>query len=159
MGWPSVMKETILHLRTEYNKELKFYLRFHQHRVNRRIHAFAVPLEWWSFLLAATAIHNAMPWAIALGSAGYYLLLSSKLNATTHIGASIAQVVMAFAATRLALLGSIRSTLLCAGTVHGISWALQVGVGHWMIEKNNPGMATQLTMNSIILSPLLAWAS
>uniref|UniRef100_A0A7S2U3A4 DUF962 domain-containing protein n=1 Tax=Lotharella oceanica TaxID=641309 RepID=A0A7S2U3A4_9EUKA len=153
------MNEAILRVHTEYDKELVFYRSFHQHPVNWRIHALAVPLEWWSFLLAAAGVHFALPWAIALGAAGYYLLLSSKKKFLVHISAALAQVVMAFAATRVAFeANSVRSTLLWAGIVHVLSWSLQVGIGHWFIEKNNPGMATQLTTNSVVLSPLLAWA-
>jgi hypothetical protein len=38
---------------------------------------------------------------------------------------------------------------------------MQVGVGHWLIERNQPGMADQLTANSVVLSVLLAvdWGS
>jgi uncharacterized membrane protein YGL010W len=37
-----------------------------------------------------------------------------------------------------------------------VSWGLQVGIGHWLIERNQPGMADQLTANSIVLCVLLA---
>ena len=35
-----------------YQDELSFYQRFHRHPVNWRIHAVAVPLEWFGWLLA-----------------------------------------------------------------------------------------------------------
>ena len=40
--------------------------------------------------------------------------------------------------------------------VQAASWAIQVGVGHYAIEGNSPGMADQLTANSVVLSVLLA---
>ena len=48
-------------------------------------------------------------------------------------------------------------TLLAAAAVQIVAWTGQVCVGHWLIEKNQPGMATGLTAASEVLSPLLIW--
>ena len=44
-----------------------------------------------------------------------------------------------------------------AGLVYVGAWVVQVGVGHALVEGNKPGMVEQLTVNSVVLSPLLAW--
>jgi uncharacterized membrane protein YGL010W len=46
---------------------------------------------------------------------------------------------------------------MIAGIIHLVAWSLQVGVGHILLEKNSPGFMTDLTLNAIVLSILLAW--
>jgi len=53
-----------------------------------------------------------------------------------------------------ALGGGISALIL-----HLASWFFQVVIGHNWIEENSPGMRKQLTLHSVILSPLLAWTS
>ncbi len=50
-----------------------------------------------------------------------------------------------------------RTTLWIAGAIQAVSWCGQVCVGHWLVEKNQPGMTTGLTLASVVLSPLLTW--
>ncbi len=49
------------------------------------------------------------------------------------------------------------TTFWVAAALQSIAWAGQVGVGHWLVEKNQPGMATSLTLASVVLSPLMVW--
>jgi uncharacterized membrane protein YGL010W len=46
---------------------------------------------------------------------------------------------------------------LVAVGIQALAWSGQVGIGHKLIEGNNPGMASQLTAASVVLSPLLAF--
>lgn len=80
----------------------------------------------------------------------YYLALRLTV---AHIASAVAQPVMG----ALAMLWVEDYGFLSAVLLHLGSWFLQVGVGHSIIEGNEPGMATALTLHAIVLSPLLAW--
>jgi uncharacterized membrane protein YGL010W len=141
----------LVQLRSAYRQELQFYRQYHRHEVNWRMHAVLVPLEWTAWLMLCSLVR--LHWPLALAAAAYYLLLDSKLSCA----AAAAQVLFALAADRtLASLGSYGAATL-AVSLQAISWTLQVGVGHWLIEKNNPAMASGLTWNAVALSTLMAW--
>jgi uncharacterized membrane protein YGL010W len=90
--------------------------------------------------------------AVVVGSVVglYYLALRPS---ALHAVAALAQPLMGYGA----LLWVEDYGFVAAVAMHLGSWFLQVGVGHSMIEGNEPGMATALTLHAIILSPLLAW--
>jgi uncharacterized membrane protein YGL010W len=48
------------------------------------------------------------------------------------------------------------STWLAAVILQLFSWFIQVQIGHFYYEKNQPGMMKKLTFNSIILSLFMA---
>lgn len=70
---------------------------------------------------------------------------------------ALAQIGLGAAAHTTAASLGIGGALSVATAIQGVSWTGQVGVGHWLIERNHPGMATSLTMASVVLSPLLTW--
>lgn len=41
--------------------------------------------------------------------------------------------------------------------IQAFAWTGQVGVGHRLVERNSPSMATAFSAASVILSPLLAF--
>ena len=57
--------------------------------------------------------------------------------------------------------GYIGSITRIALVVWTISWVLQVGVGHWVLEKNQPNVATidQVSFLAVLESVLIAWKS
>jgi len=147
-------------LRSAYRKELHFYRQYHQHPVNWRMHAVLVPVEWtaWLLLLAPLGLH----WPLALLSAAYYLFLDCHLSlVSVFVAAASAQMLFALTAhhAHLALYGYGygSGSASVAVAMQAVAWVLQVCVGHWLIEGNNPAMASALTCNAVLLSPLMAW--
>mmetsp|Transcript_17350 Transcript_17350/g.29331 ORF Transcript_17350/g.29331 Transcript_17350/m.29331 type:complete len:153 (+) Transcript_17350:154-612(+) len=144
--------ETLVHeVNTGYDDELKFYLKFHRHPLNWTIHAVCIPLEWASWLLAVSPLR--LHWIIAVGTGLYFLLIRSKVA----VIAAISQVVYAYLVSQL--LGHLETAyaLLLAAIIQAVSWFMQVCVGHYIIERNRPAMGTSLSLNSIVLSTVLAW--
>lgn len=139
-------------LQDQYRSELLFYRQFHQHPINWWIHSIAIPIEWasWLIFLCYLQCH----WMVATGTACYYLMIGSQIS---YIAAP-AQLIFAFISSKICLaFDNVYNSIIFAIGLQIVSWSLQVGVGHKLIEKNNPGMTTSLTFNSIILSPILAW--
>mmetsp|Transcript_24201 Transcript_24201/g.33831 ORF Transcript_24201/g.33831 Transcript_24201/m.33831 type:complete len:158 (+) Transcript_24201:87-560(+) len=153
---PNILVNIVLKLRVLYEKEHEFYLRYHRHPVNRVLHAFAVPLEWCSFLAVLCLLHHSIPLFVAILVGSYYIIL---LPNTLGILACLSQMCMGFM-TMYASAAFENHGVLATGCIlclYCFSWIVQVGIGHWLIEKNEPGMINKLTFNSVVLSPLLAW--
>ena len=140
-------------LRLEYTKELSFFKNFHKNKANWAIHAITIPMEWTASLLIISIFH--MHWTVAAATATYHLILQSK----NSIAAFLAQILFCCIAHSLHLrLGDLNS-LLAAVSIHIFAWLTQVLIGHGILEGNAPAMATKLTINSVMLSVLLAWDS
>ena len=144
-------------LQLAYDEELVFYRGFHQHPLNVAIHGVCVPAECWAYntmasLLPLLRLH----WVAACLTAGYYLLLRPAPSLAVFAAALSQLAFAASADTAKQRLGHLYVFGL-AVLVQGLAWTLQVGVGHKLIEKNAPGLQTRLTLNSVVLSHLLAW--
>jgi|MDSY01.2.fsa_nt_gb uncharacterized membrane protein YGL010W len=140
-----------------YQDELSFYQRFHRHPVNWRIHAVAVPLEWFGWLLAlGLAPRRLLHWPFGVSVGVYHALVVRP--AGLAVASFLAQIAMAVCVDRVvAAISGAWHVLAIAVTIHASSWAVQVLVGHYRVEKNKPGLATQLTLNSVLLSVPMAW--
>lgn len=139
-------------LRDCYCQELLFYRNFHQHPLNIAIHTICVPIEWFGFVLLLNFVHlhNAVSWGTAL----YYLVLQTRVKYIAATG----HILFGFASQYLFVsLGNWMLVMATALVMELVAWFAQIVVGHKFIEKNSPGMQTQLTLNSIVLSVLLAW--
>jgi uncharacterized membrane protein YGL010W len=143
----------ISRIRSAYRYELDFYRKFHKNGINWWIHAVAIPVEWtsWQVLLCLFKCHLMTALIIAV----YYMLINSKIS----IVAALSQFVFSWFAEMIVGIvdGNHYSSILIAIIMQAVAWTLQVGIGHHMVEKNSPGMTTSLTLNSIVLSPILAW--
>lgn len=115
------------------------------------IHAVTIPFEWISWLLLLAVVD--LNWWVAGFCSFYYLCIGSKISKT----ASVAQIMFSFVASRIYLQVGTFRLILVALLVQLLSWFAQVYIGHYLIEKNRPAMATKLTVNSVILSPMMAW--
>ena len=138
-------------IRDAYQSELLFYTSFHKNETNWMIHAVSIPLEWtsWLLFLAILNIH----WYVAVIAAVYYVILNSHRS----IPAAIAQIVFCWVAERIFRNAGTYPSLAIVAIVQLSSWFVQVYIGHKICEKNMPAMTVKLTLNSILLSPLLAW--
>lgn len=140
-------------LRREYQQELTFFRKFHRNRINWAIHAVTIPMEWTASLLILSIFR--LHWMVAAATAVYHLILFSKKS----IPAFVAQFLFCWAAQMLHQhFGNVQSVCV-ALMMHIIAWVAQVVIGHRMLEGNWPAMATKLSINSVVLSVILAWDS
>mmetsp|Transcript_21667 Transcript_21667/g.60227 ORF Transcript_21667/g.60227 Transcript_21667/m.60227 type:complete len:235 (-) Transcript_21667:78-782(-) len=138
--------------------ELVYFGRFHRHYANKSLHVIFVPLEWFSVLLAVKAVCTAFGMPLAAAAAAVLsVLYYSALDATAGISWAPIQVLLSAAVEHTFVLLGFSGALLAAAAVQAVSWTGQVCVGHWLIEMNQPGMATGLTAAAVLLSPLLVW--
>jgi uncharacterized membrane protein YGL010W len=151
---PRTLPSLLVHIRACYEDELTFYRKYHTHSINNAIHMVCVPLEWTAFLILANVVQ--LHYVVSVIIAAYYLLLHSKAKYIAAIG----HMVLAFVSTVIysgaRSLGWWYVMVVAVGMQLG-AWTLQVGVGHHMFEKKSPAMTDKLTLNSIILSVILAW--
>lgn len=145
-------------LRRAYAAELKLYRAHHANRSNWRLHCACVPLEWLACLVALAELPRVgwlrPHWLVQLGLGAYVLPLGLPTTAVL----AAAQLGLAAAADAVHVsLPSADARLVAALVAYACSWLLQVPVGHWLLERNQPAMATKLTLNSVVLSVALAW--
>lgn len=142
-----------------YGDELKLFKQYHSHPGNWLIHAVTVPIEWLASLMLLLSLSflqpvvNFVSYAIAV-----YYLLCTKVRLITILAAA-SHLVMAHVATFLSSRLSKQRLIFLGVAMHLLSWFLQVYIGHRFLEENSPSMLTKLTLNSVILSVLLAWDS
>lgn len=115
------------------------------------IHAVSIPLEWtsWLLFLAILKVH----WYVAVTAAIYYIIIKSPRSKV----AAIAQIIFCQVAETTLQHTGIFLALVIIAIVQLSSWFVQVYIGHKIYENNLPAMTVKLTLNSILLSPLLAW--
>ena len=139
-------------LRAAADDELRLYRRHHLDSKNWWIHAIAVPIEWSTWLVALRVLS---------ASSGPLWICQSMLAllvwvATRSVLLGASQLSLAYGADRaVAVCG--RHAMTIAAITWACSWVVQVGIGHWMIERNQPGMTHKLSFLSVLLSVSLAW--
>jgi uncharacterized membrane protein YGL010W len=140
-------------LRESYSRELEFYREYHQNGMNNALHVVCVPMEWLAFLTMTNFV--GVQYYLSFGIACYYLLLNSKVR---HV-AAVGHVGMAYLSSQI--FSRLRErwwmVALVALLMQITAWSLQVCIGHKILEGNSPAMTKKLTLNSIVLSVLLAW--
>ncbi len=146
-----VKDKVLVDILVGYDRELMFFRAFHQNNYNRWIHVFCIPLEWlgWLLLLAPFRLH----WILTVSIISYYLVLESPMK----FQAISCHIMLMSIAESLSKYYSWFSLYLWSGCIQLIAWSLQVGIGHTLLENNKPGFMTDLTLNAIVLSILLAF--
>lgn len=149
-------------LQQQHLNDLVIYRRNHKERRNRCIHYIMIPLECWSLMV---------PLSILLGNLatlfiGSFLALLSILVATTSTSGLLA--------ASFHLLASFTANAFVARCCHSnftalgfstacwtLAWATQVGIGHYVMEKNQPNVASmrEVSYLAMALSVLIAWTS
>ena len=138
-------------LQRAYSSEFLFYQSHHQNESNWRIHCICIPLEWLSWFLILSCIrYVAVVFATAVAS--YYVVIGSDASVKSVI--TIAALCY-FAIVTHAFL-SLRYAFYLAAVLQLTAWFVQVKIGHYYFEKNSPGMLKKLTLNSVVLSLLMA---
>ena len=135
-----------------YLDELDLFVSHHKRKLNRFIHILTIPCEWVSWTMGLTIF--SLHWPISIVIALYLLFIQRKAS----YFASILHLGIAFFSEKLFhYFGGKSLTILSLSIfLQLISLFMQVVIGHWLIEKNNPSMNKRLTLNSVIVSLSLA---
>lgn len=132
-----------------YDTERQFYLKFHKNKFNILLHSVFVPIEWFCFLYTMYYLSPIAALSIVMFILIYYTLLRSLYGLL--IGSSnIAMLYLSMS------LGDEPQFVLIAA-LYLLAWSMQIIVGHGYCERNAPAFTKALTLNSILLSVLLAF--
>ena len=143
-------------MQNAYQNELVYYRKYHKHPVNWWIHAITVPCEYFALLLGLTVVNLHYPASILLG---IYQFVSVP-NVGIKSVCAIVNLIMICAAEYVTFqFNSPLLMLSLALFLQVLSWFAQVYIGHYQIEKNQPGIVIRLTLNSVVLSLPIAWDS
>lgn len=146
--------DLVVTVRRHYKLELDLYDRYHQNTINSYIHVICITCEWFATLLLLRQVHLQLAELCVIILAGFLCIVSC--------GGILCSLLLA------ALLYSIEiscssgdwTVLVAVGLglgVHMLSWGVQVGIGHYLIEGNSPSMAESLSFYGVLFSLLMAW--
>jgi uncharacterized membrane protein YGL010W len=157
------MNSFIRKLQSQHRQDLVIYRQAHQEWRNRVLHWILIPAECWSALLLGLLI---LPFSsIIIPFVGIGLAFLSLVLATNPTIGAATFLFHGFAVwTSLEIVASreLWEALVICLSVWTIAWALQVGVGHWIWEGNDPNVSNLQSSVSILAmcqSVLIAWSS
>ena len=147
-------------LRRQHEFDLIVYRSAHQLWKNRVLHWVLIPVECWSLFLVAYALLP--PWlpflmATLLGMLASWIAVNPKIGCACLV---FHVMVIVSCSTTIRNL-TTWETLSVASMAWIIAWALQVGVGHWLWENNDPNVANMTSVSWLAMcqSVLIAWSS
>lgn len=152
-------------LHTQHAEDLHSYRSSHRHLTNRHIHWVMVPLECWS-LFSMISLFIPMPLALCVG----VLLGSVSVTLATHRGLrGVGAVCFLFHIGTVFSCEWILNELedpkyvaFLASSAWTVAWFLQVCIGHWVIERNQPTIAdskSSVSPLAMLFSVLIVWSS
>ncbi len=153
-------------MRIAYKDELCLYRKHHLHLINWFIHVVCIFIEWFSYIhiIAIFLCYQSSLSTFLLVYGGQAsLAVYAIICKPGFIGILVAvgHVFIAFMSLHSAAVDLyINNTywlMIISIVAQLLSWFMQVFVGHFMIEKNKPSMTQRLSINSVVLSLLLAW--
>lgn len=145
------------YLKRKYTEEYILYKKYHISTWNCLIHAVTVYLEWLVTLNVLHTIYLARPFAMI------FVLFQLVLVKPMSFFVSVALVFSVYFVESITMEIFATETvefyisILVFLIVHLNCWMLQVGIGHFMIDKNRPSMAEGLSVYGVIYSLLLSW--
>jgi uncharacterized membrane protein YGL010W len=172
-----LIRNILQSLSKQHELDLEIYQRAHAEWRNRLLHSILIPVEALSFLLFLTIavsiltrrqghkdgegleslIMKAIGWTTGLVSLA--ITGSDKISIGTasllfHLAAVAVcdKLVRAKGPWKAFVIGTLSWT---------IAWSLQVGVGHWILEHNQPNVANmnEVSWLAMTQSVLIAWSS
>lgn len=147
-----LLKYLLEYFRNEYNEEFKLFRRHHKDKINRWIHLWTVPMEWFSsFLLLSLVLSSTVVLWLMLVLSAYFFALNSK----NKYYVIFAHVTIVIAALHVSSILTVFTSIITAVSMQLFAWVTQVGIGHKLIEKNSPSMTKKFTFNSVLVSLLL----
>jgi uncharacterized membrane protein YGL010W len=137
--------------RKNYQSELKHYMNFHSNSLNWRIHGVTVPIEWisWVAILSLINCH----WLFSLLAVFCNITVGSFPSSLT----AVFQIFCALLVSKTKEFFSTMNLIAIAICMQVVAWIVQVYIGHFLIEKNNPAMMSKITVSSVFFSLQLSW--
>jgi uncharacterized membrane protein YGL010W len=136
----------------DYEAEYLHYRNYHQNKWNNIIHMITIPLEWLGWVLWLSVLSLHFPFCFGVAIQHFFLpqQLAFVVGIVHVVYAMVAEVV------KRRLRSSL--TLIKIGlALQVVSWFLQVIVGHFCLEKNNPSFVKKFTLTGIIFSVMISW--
>jgi uncharacterized membrane protein YGL010W len=146
-------------LQVQHLEDLKIYRAAHQEWRNRVLHWLMVPIECWSALLVSMVmLPSLVTFLVGFGLGCLSVLIATK--------PSVGMATFCFHLRAIWMCFELKSwgtfqALLIAGGSCTLAWTLQVGVGHWIWEGNQPNVANMKEVPYVAMcqSVLIAWSS
>lgn len=151
-----MLGEARKYLTSVYIEERNFYQNYHQNVNNKFIHAVSVPFEWFGWLLLIQALlKHQLHYVISFYLSTFNYLIHSKLSNIV----SLYYLLLPFLVDIFIYFTQFTTykRFIYAMVLQSLAWFVQVYIGHNYFEKNNPAMATRLTLFSVCVSTMLAW--
>lgn len=165
-------------LSKQHEIDLEIYQRAHTEWKNRLLHSILIPVEAFSFLLflaVALSIVGTRRQTKDAGKRNKSLIMQAigwttglvSLAITGFDNVSIGTASLLFHLAAVAVCdklvrekGTWRASVIAASS-WTIAWSLQVGVGHWLFENNQPNIANmnEVSWLAMTQSVLIAWSS
>lgn len=181
--WSLLMEQ----IRRQHQVDLEVYRSAHQNFTNRLLHWFFIPLETVGIVVIAGILarkaHNystLLSLALHEGTICATLGLLSIVVSPCWTGILVAMFHVAIYRYVSWYFGPMpprkkclnfsskqseaiaRQGFILSAAIWTISWFMQVGLGHWIIEGNQPTVSNQradVSVLAMILSILIAWKS
>mmetsp|Transcript_27191 Transcript_27191/g.41138 ORF Transcript_27191/g.41138 Transcript_27191/m.41138 type:complete len:156 (-) Transcript_27191:282-749(-) len=155
-----MINQLLAELRSQHREDLTVYRRAHGEWRNRLVHYIMIPIEYLSFqlflqLLAGQEI------SIAVSLLLSFAALLVALHLTTGFASSVFHLASCCAANFIAKTYSFEESMLTGAVLWTTAWFVQVGIGHYLFEKNEPNLAnmSEVSYLSMCTSVLIAWSS
>lgn len=132
-------------------KQVQFYLSYHNDDANRRLHMLSVPIIVQTVLIFASLI-NVYAAAVL---ASLYTIYVLYLDRVAGLAFSLYAAAQAALATVLVVLVPQRILLPLAIVAHAAAWVLQL-VGHYKYERNRPAIMASVA-HAVLAAPVVIY--
>ena len=162
-GYDSSLKRIYRGFKSQHILDLNVYRRAHQNWYNRVLHWILIPLECWSalcFCMILLSLPIGAMISILLGIQSLFLSTKLWIGIITflfHLWTIVTYIIL-----RQYLADDSYILLLLILIVWVIAWTLQIVIGHWICEKNQPNIANKddnVSYLAMCQSVLIAWSS
>jgi hypothetical protein len=178
----TLLRNALQSLSKQHELDLAIYQRAHTEWRNRILHSILIPVEAFSFLLFLTValsigtrcsgsrqkwqkdekgleswIMNAIGWTTGLVS----LAITGSDNISIGTASLLFHLAAIAACDKLVREKGPRKAIGIGASSWTIACSLQVGVGHWLLEHNQPNVANmnEVSWLAMTQSVLIAWSS
>lgn len=162
----------IRRLQEQHSKDLIIFRSRHSEIRNRALHWILIPVEVFSFFLFLAALiafvsstgKVNVSEALLLQSVGWTIGIISILVSENNFFAATASltyhVLVARTCGALVRKRGVAKTFQLSAITWSLAWLIQVGIGHWILEGNQPNVATmeQVSFLAMTQSVLIAWS-
>ena len=156
----TLVRRTLQRLQHQHMKDLTIYRACHKDFRNRALHWMMIPTECWSALLILTVV---FPSWIGVGAGVVLGCLSLGIATKPAIGflSFLFHLAAIWSCAAMMTTWGRQVAFTVALMAWNIAWLLQVCVGHWMLEGNQPNVSNLKTVSflAMIQSVLIAWSS